>query len=533
MFTEAILAANLTALERAQGQRPAIGPLDRQRVRVVGTPNGPGLELCTPQGEWVALEGPCVTSSNMCLGASLPTQLFIIGPALGTWLDSIENVGHPTRVVVLEPDPGVAALFLARRDWRPLIESKRLRVLVGPQYAGASTCARDVDVAGTPIVLACPRLAEHRPVLVRAADVVARRIISEATSNANARKRFAGRYLLQTLKNLEVIGREADASALDGRFTGRAAVLVAAGPSLDDNLAQLREVQDRAVVIAVDTAVRPLLAAGAKPHLVVAVDPSDTNAAHLAGVTGADDSFLVAEASLHPSAFPTFRGRTFLFRVSNHEPWPWLRTLGVDRGVLRAWGSVLTSAFDLALRMGCDPIVFAGADLAYSHGRPYCRGTIYEKMWADWHRSGSTWDEIWTLLTNPPGVVTISDIRQESVRTTPHLIAFRNWLLEQIAITPGRRFVNATGAGALHGVNLIQMSLQEALTGPVISHDCRATVRAAHRAANIDLSKSASTLAADLRDGRAADLLNRWIAFTAHGVNIDDIGGALAVAAES
>jgi hypothetical protein len=245
MFTEAILAANLTALERAQGQRPAVGPLDRQRVRVVGTPNGPGLELCTPQGDWVTLEGPCTTSSNARQSTLPSTQLFIIGGALGTWLDPIENVGHPTRVVVLEPDPGVAALFLARRDWRPLIESRRLRFLVGPRYAGASGCARDVDVATTPHVMACPRLAEHRPLLVRAADVVARRMISEATSNAIARKRFAGRYLLQTLQNLELIGREADVAALDGRFTGRAAVLVAAGPSLDDNLAQLREVQAR------------------------------------------------------------------------------------------------------------------------------------------------------------------------------------------------------------------------------------------------------------------------------------------------
>ena len=528
MFTEALLEANLAALERAQGARPVVGSLDAERVRVVGTPNGPGLELRTSQGHWVAFSGPPATSLENCQSAPLPKQLFVIGAALGTLLDTIENVGQPTRVVVLEPDPGVAALFLARRDWRSWIEQKQLRVLVGPAFAGASTCARDVDVSRAPVVMTCPQLAEHQPVLVGGAERIARRIISEAESNANARKRFAGRYLLQTLRNLDVIGREADAATLDGRFAGRPAVLVGAGPSLDANLPELHALQDRAVIIAADTTLRPLIAGGVTPHLVVAVDPGDTNAAHLAGVEGVDESFLVAEASLHPSAFPAFRGRTFLFRVSNHEPWPWLKTLGVSRGLLRAWGSVLTSAFDLAWRMGCDPIVFAGADLAYSHGRQYCRGTIYEALWADWRRRGSTWDEIWALLTNPPGVTTMSDVRGEPVRTAPHLLAFRNWLLEQMAATSGRRFVNATGAGVLYGTNVAQMSLAEALTCRSIADECRARIRDLHaRRVSVDVSDAASALNEAVANGQAADLVARWISFSADTVSANDIVAAL------
>ena len=526
MFTEDILEANLAALERAQGQRPAIGLPDAERVRVVGTSNGPGLELRASGGSWVAFSGPRATALDT--GQPVPPrQLIVIGAALGTLLDTFENVGHPTRVLVLEPDPGVAALFLARRDWRTWIEARRLRVLVGPTFAGASTCARDVDVSREPMVLTCPQLAEHRPTLVRNAQAVARRIISEAESNANARKRFAGRYLLPTLRNLDVVGREADAAALERRFTGCPAVLVGAGPSLDGNLPELRALQDRAVIIAADTTLRPLIAEEVSPHLVVAVDPGETNAAHLAGVD-AGDSFLVAEASLHPSAFPGFRGRTFLFRVSHHEPWPWLSTIGVSRGLLRAWGSVLTSAFDLALRMGCDPIVFAGADLAYSHGRQYCRGTIYEALWADWRRRGSTWDEIWSLLTNPPGVTTMSDVHGEPVRTAPHLLAFRHWLLEQMAATPGRRFINATGAGVLYGDNVAQLSLREALPTGSVGDGCRTRIRDLYAQQRpVDLSHATAALSDALTDGRAGDLVARWVSFSADTVSANDILEAL------
>jgi hypothetical protein len=188
----------------------------------------------------------------------------------------------------------------------------------------------------------------------------------------------------------------------------------------------------------------------------------------------------------------------------------------------------LTSAFDLALRMGCDPIVFAGADLAYSHGRPYCRGTIYEAQWAEWHRGGATWEAIWALLTNPAGVTTMKDVHGEPVRTSPPLIAFRNWLLEQMAAKSGQRFINATGGGVLHGANITQMKLSDALTGPSIADEARTAIRAAHdRQRRCDLSAAAGTVGDAVRNGDAADLISRWISFTADTVSEDDIVAAL------
>src|SRR5437764_344282 len=92
-------------------------------------------------------------------------------------------------------------------------------------------------------------------------------------ANANARKRFAGRYLLNTLTNLPVIAREANAGALFDGFSDVPAIIVSAGPSLDRNIPKLRKFHDRGLMIAVDTALRPLLGAGIYPQLVVSVDP--------------------------------------------------------------------------------------------------------------------------------------------------------------------------------------------------------------------------------------------------------------------
>ena len=417
--------------------------------------------------------------------------------------------------------------MLARRDWTPWIDQGRLRLLTGPDYAGAAGCGRHVDVSTMPTVLASPQLTDHRPDEVAAARAVAARIISEAQANAVARRRFSGRYLMQSLANLAVVAREGDARALDGRFAGRPAVLVAAGPSLDRNLPELAALQDRAVIIGADTTLRPLLAGGVRPHIMAGVDPGDINARHLAGVPGLDDIWLVAEASLHPSAFEGFAGRTFIFKVSHHEPWPWLNTLGIDRGTLRAWGSVVTSAFDLAVRMGCDPIVFAGFDLSYPERRPYCANTIFDQAWreamATYH---CTWEQLVDDYFSRIPELRQADAHGVPVLTKASLVAFRNWLREQIAADGSRTFINATGAGILRGPRLRQGSLRDALEGaPSIDGLVREQLAAAHAnslAAQPSLRAAVEELVAS-HDGQPAALIGRWMDFAAGTVTAAQI----------
>lgn len=484
------------------------------------------LEMATPAGEWVSLEGP--------VAGQFPKQVFVIGPALGAVLDTIEGVGAPTRVVALEPDPGVAVLLLARRDWTRWIEQGRLRLLTGPDYRGAANCGKDVDVSEPPAVLVSPQLAEHRPEEVAAARVIASRLVADAEKNADARKRFAGRYLLQSLGNLAVIGRESNIAALDGLFAGRPGVVVGAGPSLDDNLPALRALSQRAVIVAVDTTLRPLLAGGVRPHIMTGVDPAPLNAQHLAGVEGLDDIWLAAEGSLHPSAFGGFAGRIFTFKVSDHEPWPWLRTLGSDRGLLRTWGSVVTSAFDLTRRLGCDPIVFAGLDLSYPVPRPYCANTIYDGTWRDaMERYGCTREQLVDDYFKRVGDLRKPDIARVPVLTSPHLVSFRDWLVEQTAGDASRRFINATGAGILHGGRIVQSTLDDALAQSPALDDVRERLHSAHAAGLNDrsaLRAAIEGLLADFDEPRSAAQLARWMDFGAGGVTPADIRSQLEAA---
>jgi hypothetical protein len=64
---------------------------------------------------------------------------------------------------------------------------------------------------------------------------------------------------------------------LKGKFRGVPAVCVAAGPSLDDAIPELKKIQKQFLIIACDSSVNALLKADIRPHIVVTVDIFETN----------------------------------------------------------------------------------------------------------------------------------------------------------------------------------------------------------------------------------------------------------------
>ncbi len=422
----------------------------------------PGLSVQTASGDWIRLHGrrdPIAEADRLIDGAFAggePAALMVIGLGLGYILEAIERRSATTRVVAFEPLPNGLPHMLGRRTWDAWMASGRLTLLVGPDYNGVADAWRTLPVTPPPAIVVHPVVARVAPREVAHARSLAERAVMGAASNAEARTRFAGRYLANTVINVPTICAEADAARLTGLFAKRPAIVVAAGPSLDRNLTMLRRLRDRAVLIAVDTAVRPLLSAGLEPDLIVSVDPSRANARHLMGVPDLPRSWFVAEGSIDPRVFHRFEGRTFIYRVSDHHPWPWLAAHGCDRGHLRAWGSVLTTAFDAATEAGCEPIVFAAADLAYTGGRPYCGGTIYDGDRAELPsaeaRAAAVAAQIHDRPTSPE-----QDMRGDTVLSAPHFVQFRDWLAARASALAPRQILNATGAGILHGTHIVQV----------------------------------------------------------------------------
>jgi hypothetical protein len=150
----------------------------------------------------------------------------------------------------------------------------------------------------------------------------------------------------------------------ENRAGARLIVVACGGPSLERNLEDLRPWRERVVLVAEAAAARTLLSSDVMPDFVVALDPGAVEIQDLARIAAPGLTALVAEAAIHPAAFTGFNHRVFVFRTTDHSPWPWLKRMGFERTHVRGSGSATTCAFDLAHQMGADPVVLIGADAA-------------------------------------------------------------------------------------------------------------------------------------------------------------------------
>jgi len=525
--TSDLLSANLRALADAQ---PSLPPLSMgERVRLQD-----GVWRGRHNGRDLAFHGrdPHRDADRRVaelLGSGPPPSLIVaIGLGLGFLLDALERRAWTGTVLAFEPEPDTVRHLLGRRDWRQWICENRLRVFISPDYTGSRACwSLFGDGSMEPVTCVNPALEQLRPGQVQRARHALERIRFDARANADARRTHASTYLLHTLRNLPAIASETDVSALYDAAPGIPAVLVAAGPSLDRALPALAALGESALIVAVDTALRPLLSAGVAPHLVVAVDPTEGNGRHLTDLPPCPGTYLVAEGSVDPLAVRGFAGRAFFFTVADHAPWPWLRGVGWSAGALRAWGSVLTTAFDLTLRMGCNPVAFVGADLAFTGHRPYARGVTYEHDWRRRAHFGEPLEGQWAHAVDVWPATIETDVHGSPTRTAPHLVAFRDWLVEEMKRAEGRSFINATDAGILGDPACLTEPERLSVLLPQSGTDLRVLVRHRHRPREASrLLAAAKAIVRDNAAGVLVPVLAQWEVF-APGIEREQILGAL------
>ncbi|MEZ5338138.1 MAG: 6-hydroxymethylpterin diphosphokinase MptE-like protein [bacterium] len=240
------------------------------------------------------------------------------------------------------------------------------------------------------------------------------------------------------------------------RFRGRPVVIVSAGPSLEKNMHLLNEMKNRAVIIAVDTAVKILMAQGITPHIVVTGDPQEANARHLRNVD-LPEAYLIAEPQSPISSVRDWTGPRFM--CSFHDNiMRWVDRVVGDRGRVLVWGSVAVMAYDIAVKLGGDPIVFIGQDLSFPGGRTYASGTYFETEQkqemtvAKLQREG-------TLL------IEMTDIYGQPVQTNRQMYSYYNFLLNRFKSSEvhGRTLINATEGGILQSDEIRPMPLAEVM----------------------------------------------------------------------
>ncbi len=307
-----------------------------------------------------------------------------------------EKMGRGGVVLCFEPDVGLLRAVLERIDCTRWIEAGNIAVLTDPDDSSAISAS----LKGVESVVALGiKVLHHQPSQPRL-GAQSQRFCESLAGVVQALKTTLVTTLMQTETTLRNLLGNADwyascpgAGELEGCAAGRPAVVVSAGPSLARNLDVLGRpgVRDRVVIIAVQTALKPMLKAGIRPHFVVAVDYHQISKRFYEGLTAQDvrSVTLVCDPKANPTICETWPGAIRLM----HDP--------VLQGVLQGGdarslepacahdtaavppsATVAHLAYSVARLMACDPVLLIGQDLGFSDGLYYGPGAAIHDVWA-------------------------------------------------------------------------------------------------------------------------------------------------------
>ena len=307
---------------------------------------------------------------------------FVLGFGLGYHVEELHRRAHPkTHIFVFEASLELFRTTLETRDLTSLVNSERVHVLVAlekPEIFAA------LNAFVTPILVGT-RVLPHAPSVEAFAEDYARlrRIIQDFITYAYTCLKTTVDISAQSRQNVMMNAPYycfcAGINELEGLFKGYPAVVVAAGPSLQRNIDQLKRVKGRGVIIAMSTSLKPLLARGIVPDYTCMIDFSWLSRKYFTGLEKHRSITMVTDAKSDPGTLDIHQGPKLVLKDNYIDLV--LKGVGPAREKLRPGATVAHLAFYLAEFIGADPIVFVGQDLSFPDGITYTPGTAIHDLW--------------------------------------------------------------------------------------------------------------------------------------------------------
>lgn len=281
-------------------------------------------------------------------------------------------------------------------------------------------------------------------------------IVDKKIININTISRFDKLWAYNIASNVVEISTRYGVNKFFNKYKNIPAVIVSAGPSLEKNITKLKEMKNKALIIAVDTAMKPLYSRNISPHFVITIDPQKKNSKYFRNVNF-KDAVLIAESSVDKEAIDSFNGEIYFINSIFPLAKYFMESLG-NRGDITTGGSVSTAAYDFAIKVGANPIIMVGLDLSFPNYQTHIKGSYHEEnFFTEIYKLDSYDSRIYKVLIGG-NLREEKNIYKEKVWTDSRFDMYKNWFEEQCIKNNKIKFYNATEGGiTINGMDNIKL----------------------------------------------------------------------------
>jgi len=409
---------------------------------ILSTPTGPTLRFHQPGEKFNFL-----CDENDVLGAvqqNFPmlkkeenlnkTVCILTGMGLGYRpLAALEIRQDMYRMMVIEPSLDIFCTALTYVDLRPLFMSDKVTFFVGDinwQQFGETLIGVPISVN----IFFSNYMVQFdwNKTLYTEAVNKARAYATKAISAKGVFDQCGELLFKNRIRNMALFREARNVDVLKGAFRDKPAILVSAGPSLNQSMTNLKQAVGKCIIIAVDSAVVPLLNNGITPDFVTTLDFRYHNADKLLPTMVKNASFsLVATIS---TSIPTARRlplNHLFFCFQDNDTQTWLTDVLKVNYFMKPVGTVAALSLSFAQMIGADPIILIGHDFALTSKKSdHVAGAIFK---GSWNEKGNC--------------ISVKGVDGQMVRTQDFLLEFKQ-SFEEIMLRYPCNYINATASGA-------------------------------------------------------------------------------------
>ncbi|MCK5312106.1 MAG: DUF115 domain-containing protein [Desulfobacteraceae bacterium] len=332
--------------------------------------NGNNISLHVP-------ENPGVEANDIfkIIKKDFTGTLIITGMGLGYCpLNVIGQSKSLRHLAVFEPNTGIFLQALKALDFSTLLSDPRVILGIGEDQ----NIAKIMEPAIKALQLEEIQHIKHEPSF--ALDNLKynslyeniNNYISSANIEGNTFLKMGNDFFTNRLRHLNSVHHNYVFDDLKDKFKDMPAIIVSAGPSLDKNIHLLKKVKDKAVILAVDSALPSLITNEIMPNFITTIDPLELIFEKVAHVSKqVQDVSLICMSWASSKMAKLFPADNVFWCFGAKPIEQWMAKLVGCETITAGASSVAHLNFLSAIWMGCSPIILVGQDLSFSQSKSH------------------------------------------------------------------------------------------------------------------------------------------------------------------
>lgn len=297
--------------------------------------------------------------------------LVIFGIGAGYHINPFLKNRRISNILIIEKNPAFLRRVMENIDLRALFMDPRVQLLVNEEPI---IIKENILTNYFPAIAGDLKTLTLRPLFDLAGRYyeevlkAIRNVISKIADDYTVQVHFGKKWFINSLFNLP----RAEKSALAIKPV-RKVLITGAGPSLESQLASLREMRKEAFLIASDTSLPSLMSSNIVPDTVISIDCQQVSYHHF--LQGMPSSIPLVLDLASPPLLTRLTSKIIFFAsahpFSQFVSANWRRMPYIDT----SGGNVSHAAVSLAHFLGAQEINLFGVDYSYPQGKAYARST--------------------------------------------------------------------------------------------------------------------------------------------------------------